>query len=106
MAAGESRMKINFHVERVVFEGVPLDLANRVQLKTALERELTRMLQNGLSERIAAGGAFDRIRGGTIMLAHDLTPNGLGGSIAQAIHAGVGKHNMQPAQLPDRGSRE
>jgi hypothetical protein len=106
MASGESRMKINFHVERLVLEGVPLDLANRVQLKTALERELTRMLQNGLSERISAGGAFDRIRGGTITLAHDLTPNGLGSSIAQAIHAGVGKHDPQPAQLPDRRSRE
>ena len=99
-------MKINFHVERVVFEGVPLDLANRVQLKTALERELTRMLQNGLREQIAAGGAFDRIVGGTITLAHDLKADGLGSSIAQAIHIGIGKDHHQPPQLLERRSRK
>jgi hypothetical protein len=99
-------MKINFHVERLVLEGVPLDLANPAQLKTALERELTRMLQTGLRDEISAGGAFERIRGATITLGRELTPNDLGSSIAQAVHAGVGKHAPQPAQLPDRRSRE
>ena len=88
---------VNLHIDRLILDGVPLDgldadvLSNEVRLALA-----SVLAARGLRGSIAAGGAWDSIRGAEIAAA-EAHPDGLGTRIAHAIHAGLeGKEGTTP----------
>lgn len=99
-------MKINVHIERIVLDGLPGGAADRKRVTAALAGELARMLRGGLSDEIAAGGAFERIRGGTLTLGRGAAPVSLAAGIARAVRDGIGKRDTTSARTPDRRTRE
>ncbi len=49
-------MKINVHIERLILEGLPVSSWQGSQIRSAVQKELTRLL--------LAGGLPDELRGG------------------------------------------
>lgn len=85
-------MNIDLHIERLVLEGIPLNAGQRPLLQSAVETELTRLVNNGgLSPSLVQGGAYAAVRGGTLQLASEGNSNTLGRQIAGAVYGGIGK---------------
>lgn len=85
-------MKMNVHIERLVLEGLPVSSWQGPQIRSAVQKELTRLLfAGGLSDELRGGVAVPGIRAGAIQVGPDYQPATLGQSIAQAVHGGVGQ---------------
>lgn len=85
-------MNINLHIERLVLDGIQLEGGQHPLLQTAVETELTRLVNDGgLSSGLMRGGAVPQIPAGAIRLSEDSNPNNLGQQIAQAIYGGINK---------------
>jgi hypothetical protein len=89
-------MKMNVHIERLILEGLPVSSWQRAQIRSAVQKELTRLLfAGGLSDELRGGVAVPRIGAGTIQLGLENQPLKLGQSIAQAVHEGLGASNKE-----------
>lgn len=85
-------MNINLHIERLVLEGLDVGPGQGVQVKAAVEAELTRMLADGgLSGALQSGGALTHVKSAGIQLANVSSPAGLGKQIAGSVYGGIGK---------------
>jgi hypothetical protein len=81
-------MKINLHIERVIFEGVPIAAASHPAMRTAIVSELANLLAKEGLPGIAAG-ALPYLSGGALSLTSKSTPAQIGSQIAQALHRAV-----------------
>ena len=85
-------MKINLHIERLVIDGINLEVAERSLVQTSLQDELARLFAaGGVSESLAGGSAVSRISAAAIRLTESTSPSILGEQIAQSIYGGIGK---------------
>jgi hypothetical protein len=84
-------MNIELHIERLVFDGLPVDPRDRPHLQAAVEAELTRLLMvGGLRSELLSGGAMRSLSAEEIHLTNQTTGAQLGNQIAQAVHGGIG----------------
>ena len=85
-------MNINFHIERLILDGISASPGERPLLQAAVEAELTRLLASGgLSDTLQSGGALYNVRTAGIQLTSDGSPASLGEQIAGAVYGGIGK---------------
>lgn len=83
-------MNINFHIERLVLDGVSVKSHQRHILKTTLETELGRLLaQHRITSDLQSGGAFNTIRTDLIDVGEKNEPSHLGQQIARSVHGGL-----------------
>lgn len=84
-------MNINLHIERLVLEGLPVTSLQSAHVRSAVERELGRMLvEGGLPEQWRGGGAVPRTPAQQFNLAPGDGPAATGTSIAQSVYRGIG----------------
>ncbi len=83
---------VSLHIDRVVLDGIALGIAGRGVMQTALETELSDLLNTrGLSAQLLAGTAQPSLQAGDIALAPGKQqPRELGQAIAQALHTRLG----------------
>jgi hypothetical protein len=85
-------LRINIHIERLVFDGIELLGGMRPRMQEAFESELTHLLvQNGLSQELLAGVALTSMNAPVIEVAQGARPQVLGHQIAQAVYKGIGR---------------
>jgi len=83
-------MNINFHIERLVLDGISVESHQRHILKATLETELGRLLaQHGIASGIQSGGTFNTIRTDSIDVGEKNEPSHLGQQIARSVHGGL-----------------
>jgi hypothetical protein len=88
-------MNIAFHIERLVLDGLDVELRDRSQLQRAVEAELTRLLAaGGLRPELLSGGAMHSIAGAEIRVPPQTTGAQLGYQIAHAVHGGIGAETV------------
>jgi hypothetical protein len=86
-------MKIRFHIERLILDGLPVSWSQRHLVQRAVQRELTQLLAGGgLSEELRAGGAVPALRAGSIRLEKGSQPGSVGQKIAGAVYGGIGRN--------------
>lgn len=91
---------MNVHIERLILEGLPVNIRQGPQIRSAIQRELARLLAaHGLSDELRGGIAVPGVRAGAIQLGPENQPAKLGHSIAQAVHNGIGRP-QQKGGLP------
>lgn len=84
-------MKIEVRIERLVLDGLPVTSLEGPLIQRAVEQELTRLLtSHGLADELRRGVAMPRMRAGSLQLAKEQRPAGLGQGIARAVHQGIG----------------
>jgi hypothetical protein len=100
-------MKIHLHIDRLILEGLPATSRQGPQIRSAIQEELTRLLEaHGLSEELRGGISVPRIRAGTMQVGAGSQPGKLGTGIARAVHEGLGSSKEQGSRnprLPNRG---
>jgi hypothetical protein len=100
-------MKMNVHIERLILEGLPVSNWQGPQVRSAIQKELARLLAtHGLSDELRGGIAVPRVPAGAMQLGPENQPAKLGHSIAQAVHEGIGNSNNRTAageRLPKPG---
>lgn len=98
-------MKIRLHIERVVFDALPVPVSERPLILAAMESSLTQLLlQNGgLSDELRAGAALGHMRGGTIQVGKDRSSNQIGRDLAHAVSVGLGR--SQSRQIVTAGRK-
>jgi hypothetical protein len=85
-------MNIRLHIERLILDGLPVNSAQRTQVKAAVEAELTRLMTaGGLSNEISGGGAVPRVPANAFHLSPQDSPTRVGRQIAQSVYGGIGK---------------
>jgi len=85
-------MKINFHIERLILDGISIPAHQQATLQAAIEAALSQSLATGgLAPGLLAGGAMPYVRGGSVQLTGQTSPSDLGTQIAQAVYTGIGK---------------
>jgi len=83
-------MTINLHIERLVLEGLPLTQRQGPLVRTAIERELVRLLaSDGIAPGLMSGAAMPNAPGGAMQFAKEASPRQLGTQIAQSVHEGL-----------------
>jgi hypothetical protein len=81
-------MSVHVHIETLVLDGLPPDLAAGPAVKSALEAELTRLLaENDKVPAFCQGAAL--VRGADLQVASAATPALLGQQIGSAVHGSL-----------------
>ena len=84
-------MNINLHIDRLVLDGVSVELHQRSALKVAVESELRRLLiAKGVGSKMQSNEETRLLSGGSISVGNCNEPSLLGQSIARAIYGGIG----------------
>ena len=84
-------MKIHLHIDRLILEGLPVNSRQGPQIGSAIQEELTRLLEaHGLSGGLRRGISVPRMRVGTLQVSAESQPGKLGTGIARAVHEGLG----------------
>lgn len=84
-------MNINLHIERLVLDGLPVEVKDSAMLRAAIEAELTRLLtENGLSSGLQTGGRLTRLPANAIQLSTGESPPQLGQQIARTVYGSIG----------------
>jgi hypothetical protein len=84
-------MRIEVHIDRLVLDGLPIAPSDGARIRTAVQRELGRMLVlDGVSDRMRARGATDRLSAPRIRLSATHTPERIGREIAHSVYVGLG----------------
>jgi hypothetical protein len=78
-------MNIYVHIERLILDGLPVEITHGPIVQTAVETELSRLLAEQSLDR-SRTGVLTRLPGGSIPLAHGGGPILLGHHIAQAVY--------------------
>jgi hypothetical protein len=85
-------VKINFHIEQVMFDGVGVPRRDATRLQRALEAEIARQLQhNEAFVSSLSGGAVPDIPAVELRIDSAATPSQWGRGIASSILGGFGK---------------
>jgi hypothetical protein len=84
-------VNVNLHIERLILDGLPVSSLQSAAVRSALERELARVLaQGGLPGQWGAGGAVPRLPVQQFTLAPGERPEAIGRHIARSLHRGIG----------------
>jgi hypothetical protein len=84
-------VNVNLHIERLILDGLPISSLQGAAVRSALERELARVLaQDGLPGQGGAGGAVPRLPVQQFTLALGDRPAAIGRHIARSLHRGMG----------------
>ena len=85
-------MNINLHIERLVLDGVAVEVHQQTKLKAAVVSELGRLLaSNGIAPNMQSGNSIRAVDGGLISISTNRSPLELGQEIARAVYGGVGE---------------
>lgn len=85
-------MKIRLHIERLVLDGLPVATRDGPLVRAAVERELTRLLEErGISGTLRAGTTLPRVRASSVRLAPEMRAAQLGHQIARSVFTGIGR---------------
>ena len=85
-------MNVRLHIERLVFDGVPVSDAALPHVRAAIETELTQLLaQGGLAGELTADRVVPSLRGGDLQATAGTDDAGLGRQIAGALYGGIGR---------------
>jgi len=83
-------MRINFHIDRLVLEGIALTPKETRHLEKALCARLGTLLHSGsLPPPVRAGGAYSQLRASDIRLPAEGGTAGIGAQIAQSVYGGL-----------------
>ena len=95
---------IELHIEELVLTGFAT--RDRAHIGTAVEHELTRLMQQGLSagSQFAAPLSANRLDAGSFQLAKATGPGIVGQHIAQSVYRRLST-NIQPARERSREAR-
>jgi hypothetical protein len=84
-------MKIRLHIERLVFDGLPVSAAQGASVQEALQQHLANaMSAGGLSPELRMGGDFPALRAFDNPIRQS-RPDGLGAQIAQSVYGAIGR---------------
>ena len=84
-------MKVHLHIDRLVLDGIAIERTHAGRVRTAAEKELTRLLAiGGLASQLTSGGAVPRLSGGNIRFQKSTNAGVLGRDIARALHQAIG----------------
>ncbi len=90
-------MNIQLHIDPLVLDGLDLAYADRSQLATSVETELSRLLSaGGLSSDFTSGASLATLSAGSIHVTPGASADHLGVQIAQAVYGGVGGQERFP----------
>lgn len=85
-------MNVRLHIERLVFDGVPVSEGSLPHVQAAIVAELTDLIAHGgVSARLAADRAVPSLRGGDLPATAATDAAGLGRLIAGALYGGIGR---------------
>jgi len=85
-------MNINVHIERLILDGLPIEVGQGALVQAAVEAELARLLAEGsIAPGPQSGGALPSIRADAIQLMAQSSPAQMGQQIAQSVHEAIGK---------------
>jgi hypothetical protein len=85
-------MNVRLHIERLVFDGVPVSEASLPQVQAAIEQQLTGLIADrGLAAGLMANQTVPLIDGGELRLSADGGDAVLGRRIASALYEGIGR---------------
>jgi hypothetical protein len=90
-------MNISVHIERLIFDGVPITSDQRDSVHAAVETELTRLL-TAKGFDYSSGYAVPHLTASPIHLAPAIKPWSVGHQIAKAIYG-----SLTPAAVASRG---
>lgn len=83
-------MNIALHMERLVLVGVELPSGQRHLLQTAVEAELTRLLNaRGVAPGLVQGALLSQVSAAPIEIGPGADPVQLGQQIAQSVFGGI-----------------
>lgn len=84
-------MNVRLHIERLVFDGVPVSEAALPHVQAAIETELAQLIAGGgLSAEFTADQVVPSLRGGDLRVPAGIDDAGLGRQIAGALYGGIG----------------
>jgi len=84
-------VNVNLHIKRLILDGLPVSSLQGAAVRSALERELARLLaRGGLAGQWGAGGAVARLSVQQFNLAPGARPDAIGQHIARSLHRGIG----------------
>jgi hypothetical protein len=82
-------MTVNLHIERVILEGLPADVARSI--RSATETELARLVrESGLAREFHSSQSLPAVPAGTISISHRQPASRLGVQLAGAVYRGIG----------------
>ena len=85
-------MNVTLHIERLVFDGLPVAEAALPHLQAAIETELARLIAvGGISADLTADRKVPLLRGGDVRMAAGGGDALLGRQIAGALYGGIGR---------------
>jgi hypothetical protein len=85
-------MTITLHIERLVFDGLPLSEAALPHVQAAIESRLAELIASGgLGVGLAGSQVVPSLRGGDVHMAAGLDDAGLGRQVAGALYGGIGR---------------
>jgi hypothetical protein len=83
-------MNVRLHIERLVFDGVPVSEASLPHVQAAIEAELTALIAGGgLGMGLTGSQVVPSLRGGDVHVAAGLDDAGLGRQVAGALYGGI-----------------
>jgi len=85
------RGAVSLHIERLVLDGMPLVAGQITQLQTAMQRELTQLLQRDGVGPALQGGAVPAVQAPVIHMSTPFRPADLGRQIARSVHESLNK---------------
>lgn len=85
-------MNVRLHIERLIFDGLPVSHAALPHLQVAIETELAQLIADGgFSADFAADRTVPSLRGGDVRMTAGGGDAQLGRQIAGALYGGIGK---------------
>lgn len=85
-------MNVNFHVERLIVDGMDIPSRHQPALQEAVIMELIRLITEGsLQIGLDADSALYEMPAGTAQLSNGNAPTELGQQIARAVYEGIGR---------------
>jgi hypothetical protein len=83
-------MELNFHIERLVLDGVDIASGQNDLLQASVVNELTQLFnRGGLASNLVAGASLNRVTTNSIQLS-DGKPRALGQQIGKSVYGGIG----------------
>lgn len=85
-------MNVRLHIERLVFDGLPVSDAAMPHVRAAIEAELTELIaRGGLAAGLGGNQVLPLLRGAELQMPAGLDDAGLGRQIALALYGGIGR---------------
>jgi hypothetical protein len=85
-------MNVRLHIERLVFNGVPVSEAALPHVQAAIEAELAQLMaRGGLAAELTAERVVPSLAGGDVRMSAGGGDAALGRQIAVALYEGIGR---------------